>query len=316
MLNCEDMIENSDKSACIATVGFFDGVHAGHRYLIDELKTLAQSKGLRSVVITFSKHPRKVLNSEYQPQLLTSLPEKTAQLNSTGIDECVVLDFNLELAQLSAYDFLETVLKEQFHVTTLLVGHDHRFGHNRNEGFDEYKKYGDMLGIEVIQAQRYNTPENQHISSSEIRLALDRGNIEQANTLLTYPYSFEGRVTNGFKIGRKIGFPTANLVPLDADKLMPPFGVYAVRVFWNGSIYAAMMNIGTRPTLDNSYHVTNEVHILDFNQDIYNQTIKVEFLHKIRDEKKFNGIDELIAQLSNDRETVIKMNLNTENLNN
>ncbi|MEI6752532.1 MAG: bifunctional riboflavin kinase/FAD synthetase [Paludibacter sp.] len=288
----------------VATVGFFDGVHAGHRFLIEELKVLAKARNLQSLVITFNTHPRKVLNSDYQPQLLTTLSEKLEQLESTGIDRCVVLDFTPELAQLSAFDFLKTILKEQYHVKTLLVGHDHRFGHNRADGFAEYKHYGEMLGMEVVQAGRYKTAEDRHVSSSNIRLAIEQGDINHANKLLTYPYAFRGKVIDGFKVGRKIGFPTANLQPLDADKLIPPFGVYAVRVYHNESLYKGMMNIGTRPTLNNSYHTSLEVHILDFNMDIYNQIIKVEFLSKIRDEQKFNSVDELIAQLKIDRKIV------------
>ena len=288
----------------VATVGFFDGVHAGHRFLIEELKSLAKARNMQSLVITFNIHPRKVLNSDYQPQLLNTLSEKLDLLNKTGVNVVEVLDFNRELAQLSASDFLKTVLKEQYKVKTLLVGHDHRFGHNRADGFPEYKAYGEMLGMEVVQAERYKTPEDHHISSSEIRLAIEQGDITHANKLLTYPYSFEGKVIDGFRVGRKIGFPTANLQPTDADKLIPPFGVYAVRVYHNETVYKGMMNIGTRPTLNNSYHTSLEVHILDFDLDIYNQIIKVEFLYKIRDEQKFNGLDELVEQLKKDREIV------------
>jgi riboflavin kinase/FMN adenylyltransferase len=208
------------------------------------------------------------------------------------------------MAQLSAYEFLDIILKQQFNVKTLLVGHDHRFGHNRTDGFPEYKKYGEMLGMEVIQVQPYKTPEDNHISSSEIRLALQRGEIERANRLLGYSYSIQGKVITGFKVGRKIDFPTANLQVLDANKLIPSLGVYAVRVYHNKIVYKGMMNIGTRPTLATDAHISLEVNIFDFNKDIYNQTIKVEFIKKIRDEQKFNSVDELIEQLKKDKETV------------
>ena len=161
-----------------------------------------------------------------------------------------------------------------------------------------------MLGMEVIQAQPYKTPEDNHISSSEIRLALQRGEIERANRLLGYSYSIQGKVITGFKVGRRIDFPTANLQVLDADKLIPPLSVYAVLVYHNKTVYKGMMNIGTRPTLATDAHISLEVNIFDFNKDIYNQTIKVEFIKKIRDEQKFNGVDELIEQLKKDRETV------------
>ena len=305
------MIEGSkisfSESGYVATVGFFDGVHAGHLFLIEELKALALARNLKSMIITFATHPRKVLNSDFQPQLLNTLDEKNEHLDSTQVDEIIVLDFTPEMAQLSAYEFLNIILKRNFNVKTLLVGHDHRFGHNRADGFPEYKKYGEELGMEVIQAQSFCTEKDSNISSSAIRNALQRGDIELANRLLTYPYSFSGKVIDGFKVGRKIGFPTANLLPLDSDKLIPPFGVYAVRVYWNEKVFGAMMNIGTRPTLNNSYHTSIEVHILEFDEDIYNQIIKVEFLNKIRDEQKFNSVDELIEQLKKDRETVKRL---------
>ena len=299
-------------SPCVATVGFFDGVHAGHRFLIEELKAIATEQNLKSVVITFAVHPRKILNSDFQPQLLNTLTEKLDQLESTGVDTCIVLDFSSEMAQLSAYDFLKNILLDTYHVKKLLVGHDHRFGHNRTDGFPEYKKYGEMLSMEVIQAQPYKTTQDNNICSSEIRLAIQQSEIERANRLLGYSFSISGKVIDGFRVGRKIGFPTANMQVLDADKLVPPLGVYAVRVFWKESIYSGMMNIGTRPTLATDTHISLEVNIFDFDEDIYNQTIKVEFIKKIRDEKKFNGVDELVEQLKKDKQTVVEMNLNTK----
>jgi riboflavin kinase/FMN adenylyltransferase len=262
---------------------------------------------LKSVVFTFAIHPRKVLNSGFQPELLTTLSEKLTQLESTGIDECVVLDFTLSMAKLSAYEFLDTILKEQFNVQTLLVGHDHRFGHNRTDGFPEYKKYGEALGMDVILAGRFNTDRDKHISSSEIRNALKRGDIECANRLLTYNYSIEGLVIEGFKIGRTIGFPTANVMLFDKEKIVPSVGVYAVRVKWDDKWYKGMMNIGHRPTLENGQNISLEVHIIDFNEDIYDQTLEIDFISKIRDEQKFNGIKELKEQLEKDRILVLGM---------
>jgi len=292
---------------CVATVGFFDGLHVGHRFLIEELKVIAKAQNLKSVVITFATHPRKVMHTDFQPELLTTLDEKLIQLESTGIDVCIVLDFTPTMSQLTAFDFLKSILLEQYNVRTLLVGHDHRFGHNRADGFPEYVEYGKALGIEVIQARRYTTGEDQHISSSTIRQALHEGDITHANRLLTYEYSFSGNVTGGFKVGRKIGFPTANLELADPDKLIPGIGVYAVRVHWNNQFYKGMMNIGIRPTMNNSQNISIEVHIIDFNEDIYNETLKVDFIRKIRNEKKFNGIEELIEQLHKDKQNVIEM---------
>jgi len=295
------------QSPCVATVGFFDGLHAGHRFLIEELKTLAKNQKLKSIVVTFAVHPRKVLDVDFHPEILTPLPEKLTQLESMGIDGCVILDFNTEMAKLSAYEFLKVILKEQFNVHTLLVGHDHRFGHNRTDGFPEYKKYGEALGMKIIQATRFNTEMDKHISSSEIRNALKKGEVELANRLLTYEYSIQGQVIEGFKVGRTIGFPTANIEPNDPEKIIPATGVYAVRVLWNNQQFKGMMNIGHRPTLDNGQNTTLEVHILDFNQDIYHQIIKIDFMGRIRDEQKFHGIEELKEQLQKDRLYVMGM---------
>lgn len=292
---------------CVATVGIFDGVHAGHRYLIEELKALAKAQILESVVITFAKHPRSVINPEFKPDLITTLDEKIAQIETTGIDTCIVLDFTIEMAQLSAYEFLKTILQNQYNVHTLLVGHDHRFGHDRLEGFAEYEEYGQALGMQLIQAKRFKTIEDLHISSSEIRLALLKGDVELANRMLTYPYAIKGKVTGGFKVGRKIGFPTANIYPNNPNKIIPAFGVYAVQVCWNNQFFKGMLNIGTRPTLTDDISISIEVHILDFDEDIYNQAIEIGFISKIRDEQKFNGIDALIAQLQKDKLMVSEM---------
>ena len=295
---------------CAATVGFFDGLHAGHRFLIEELKATAKIQNLKSVVITFAVHPLKVLNSGFKPEILTTLPEKLTQLSTTGIDTCIVLDFTTDMAKLSAYEFLETILKEKFNVHTLLVGHDHRFGHNRTDGFPEYKKYGEALGMNVISCLQYNTDVDKHISSSEIRNALKKGEIEFANRLLTYEYSINGKVIEGFKVGRTIGYPTANISISDPDKLIPTIGVYAVRVKWNNSAYKGMMNIGHRPTLENGSNISIEVHILDFKEDIYNQNLEIDFICKIRNEQKFKDIDELKEQLQKDKSAVSKMHMN------
>lgn len=268
-----------------ATVGFFDGVHLGHRFLIDELKQFAADNGLKSMIITFKEHPRKVIDSSFKPQILTSNAEKLELLNTLNVDKIIELDFNKAMANMTADEFITKVLYEQFNVRFLLVGHDHRFGKDRKEGFPEYYKYGKQLGMKVAQAARFSTGDFQQVSSSSIRKALKEGKIAKANTLLSYPYSFTGLVVNGFKVGRKIGFPTANLSLVDTEKIIPGLGVYAVEIEWDKSVYKGMMNIGKRPTIDNGDNISIEVHIIDFESDIYNQKIKVRFLDKIRDEK-------------------------------
>lgn len=294
-------------NACVATVGFFDGVHGGHRFLINEVLEEARSKQLPAVVVTFNEHPRKVLRSDFQPYLLTTLEEKIDLLISTGIDACVVLDFTPELSMLSAHEFIKRVLHKQLKVKTLFVGYDHRFGHDRTDGFEQYQIFGEELGIEVKQAEQYHLPSDEHFSSTQIRNALKIGDMALANTLLTYPYTFIGVVISGYKRGRRIGFPTANIWFDSKEKIIPAVGVYAVRVYIKKNTYKGMMNVGFRPTFSAENELSMEVHIIDFDADIYDQKIKIECLFRLRDEKKFAGIDDLIAQLQKDRTMAINL---------
>ncbi len=294
-------------NACVATVGFFDGVHGGHRFLINEVLEEARSKQLPAVVVTFNEHPRKVLRSDFQPYLLTTLEEKIDLLISTGIDACVVLDFTPELSMLSAHEFIKRVLHKQLKVKTLFVGYDHRFGHDRTDGFEQYQIFGEELGIEVKQAEQYHLPSDEHFSSTQIRNALKIGDMALANTLLTYPYTFIGVVIGGYKRGRRIGFPTANIWFDSKEKIIPAVGVYAVRVYIKKNTYKGMMNVGFRPTFSAENELSMEVHIIDFDADIYDQKIKIECLFRLRDEKKFAGIDDLIAQLQKDRTMAINL---------
>lgn len=287
----------------VATIGFFDGVHLGHRFLISELKQRAAREGLPSAVITFPEHPRAVLHSDYQPKLLNSFEEKLEHLASTGIDYCIVLEFTPGLSQLTAKAFLTYVLAEKLHVNTLLIGYDHRFGHNREDGFDEYVVYGKSCGINVVKAERYTEGEAA-VSSSEIRKMLSCGQVEEATHLLTYPYQLRGSIVSGFKVGRKLGFPTANIQVDEPFKIVPGIGVYAVWVYLNCKRYKGMLYIGDRPTLNNGTNITLEVNILDFSGDIYNNEISVAFIYHVRGDIKFNSLDELIAQLGRDRDTV------------
>lgn len=289
---------------CVATVGFFDGVHGGHRFLLNELNEEAKNQSCISVAITFNVHPRKVLKSDFQPRLLTTLEEKLELLGTTGVDACFVLDFTHELSLFSAKEFISKVLHDKLHVSTLFVGHDHRFGHNREEGFNDYARYGNELGMNVIQAEQYTLAGNENFSSSQIRKALKAGDIAEANTLLTYPYTFMGKVIGGYKNGRKIGFPTANIWFESREKIIPAIGVYAVRTYVKGQAFIGMMNIGYRPTFSSDDSISMEAHIIDFEDDIYDQKIKIECVYRIRDEMKFNGIDELVEQLKKDKEAV------------
>src|SRR3712207_1445013 len=191
---------------CVATIGFFDGVHRGHRFLIDHVKRDALAAGMASTVITFDRHPRAVLQQDYVPQLLSTPDSKLLLLAQTGIDNAVVLPFSREMASLSAYEFMRQVLKERLMVRKLIIGYDNKFGHNRAEGFDDYVRYGQELGIEVVHNPSFEL-DNRNVSSSLVRRLLQEGDIEAANSALGYPYSLIGRVVDGYKNGRKMGFP-------------------------------------------------------------------------------------------------------------
>lgn len=294
----------TDKSPCVATIGFFDGVHRGHRFLIDRVVKEAGHRELQSTVITFDQHPRQVLGSDFQPQLLSTHEEKILLLSKTGVERCVVLPFSKQMSQLSARDFMEKVLKEQLGVEVLIIGYDNRFGHNRNEGFDDYVRYGREMGIEVINAPTFLL-HGICVSSSVIRSFLQEGEIEMAENCLGYPYFFTGKVVRGYQIGHSIGFPTANIEQESTLKMMPSPGVYAVKVRIEGTVELkhAMMNIGTRPTF-NGTEQTMEVHILNFNDDIYGKMISVAFVHKLRNEKTFPSKEALTEQLRKDAQMV------------
>ena len=293
------------KNPQVATIGFFDGVHRGHRYLIDQMITVATEAGMESTVITFDRHPRQVLHSDYLPQMLSTFEEKKALLKNTPADHIEILTFDEQLAALSAHDFMKQVLRERLNVRKLVIGYDNRFGHNRSEGFEDYVRYGQELGIEVIQAMPLSEPDKEAISSSYIRACLLVGNVWGANEALGYAYSLTGRVTEGFHEGRKIGFPTANLNTDGIGKLVPASGVYAVHVQLENEqhLRPAMMNIGTRPTYDGQLQ-TLEVHIFDFDSDIYGQQLRVVFDRRIRNEMKFSSPQELAKQLEKDKEEI------------
>lgn len=285
----------------VATIGFFDGVHRGHRYLIEQVREAAAARGLASSVITFPMHPRKVMQSDYHPELLTTCDEKVTLLAQTGIDSCIMLDFTPEVARLSAKEFM-SILKERYRIQALVIGHDHRFGHNRSEGFEDYVRYGKALGMEILLARAYTykrevAETEVTISSSVIRRLLQEGNVSEAAEYLGYDFFLEGTVVGGYHVGRKIGFPTANLRVTDPDKMVPADGVYAVHVFLEGKKYGGMLSIGYRPTLDNGPDRSIEVHIFHFNADIYNQPMRISFVRRTRPELKFNSMDELIERL-------------------
>lgn len=287
----------------IATIGFFDGVHIGHRFLLSELKTIGQKKRLESLVISFNNSPQNSLHPEKNIKYLSTPLEKTQLLSDFGISNCLMLDFDKKIAQQDAETFLMW-LKEMYSVKILLIGHDHRFGNDKISTFETYQKLGEKLNIEITKCTKFEDNGKQ-VSSSIIRSLISNGDIKLANQLLDYTYSITGKVIHGNKIGRTIGFPTANL-KINSEKIIPKNGVYIVETCINNQIYKGLLNIGTRPTIDGNTQ-TIETHLIDFNKDIYDEKITLYIKKRLRDEIKFSSITELQQQIEIDRKLLYSM---------
>lgn len=286
---------------CVATIGTFDGVHRGHQFVVQQVVNQARERGLDAVVLTFPNHPLQVLRENFQPQMLTLSDEKERLLQQTGVDRVVLMDFTKELAGMTARDFMQTILKERLNAQVLLMGYDNHFGHDRLS-FADCQQCARTLGIEVIGCEEYHIGES--ISSTTIRQALLSGDVETAHTLLGYPYSLQGEVVQGFQNGRKLGYPTANL-QVSPCKLIPENGAYLVKchlstVNSQQSTHYGMLNVGTRPTLHNGRQRSIEVHIFDFDGDLYGQTLTLELLHHLRKEQEFDTLETLQQQLATD----------------
>ena len=291
----------------VLTIGTFDGVHLGHRHIIQQLKETAESIGGETIIVTFHPHPRKIVSSvPGDIKLLNTLEEKIALLDATGIDHLVVVPFNHLFSNLTAEQYIKDFLWKYFKPHTIIIGYDHRFGKGREGDYHLMDQYASSLGFKVkeIPEQLWN---EIIVSSTKIRESLLNSDIDTANKFLGYDYFFEGIVIEGNKLGRTIGYPTANLHIDSEEKLIPGNGVYAVCVEIKNQKskiknLKGMMNIGFRPTVDGKKRMI-EVNIFDFDADIYTQTLKVYVKHYIRGEVKFNGLDELKTQLLKDKES-------------
>lgn len=289
----------------VVTIGSFDGVHKGHVQVIESMKRVAGRLKGETVIISFEPHPREVLYPmEKRPGILTTLEEKKEILEAFVVDHLVVLPFTRALAELEYADFVRDILVDKMGIKGLVIGYDHRFGKNREGTFDKLKELSAKYQFYLEQEEVYE--ENQiNISSTKIRNALQVGDIARVNDFLGYAYTLSGKVVSGDKIGRTMGFPTANIELNDERKLLPAPGVYAVKVFVDRKVYQGMLNIGVRPTVSCSGVVRIEVNIFDFCADIYGQEIQISLMDRIRGERKFNDINELQEQLTQDRKTVL-----------
>jgi len=292
----------------VLTIGVFDGVHQGHLSILNRLKMLAKEKNGESVVLTLWPHPRIVLNKDIETlRLLNNIEEKQYLLSKTGIDHLIIIPFTKEFSQLTACEFIEEYLVKKIHVKHLVIGYNHQFGKDRKAGYEFLKDCSEKFGFDIEKLDAKLIDE-ESVSSTKIREFLIDGNLEMAKKYLGYEYFVSGNVVEGNKIGRTIGFPTANIKIPEPWKQIPKDGVYAVRVQFNNGHFIGMLNIGTRPTIEPEMKLKNmEVHIFDFNEKIYNQTVTISFVHRIRDEKKFEGLDELTAQLHKDKEQIQKL---------
>ncbi|MFC2107478.1 bifunctional riboflavin kinase/FAD synthetase [Bacteroidota bacterium] len=288
----------------VVTVGTFDGVHVGHQKIIGRMKDLAKEVDGETVVVTFHPHPRLVVQPNGRDLKFINTEEKKFELlEMFGIDHLIVINFTKEFAKNSSIEFVKDILVDKVGTKNLIIGYDHHFGNNREGSFENLKILGDKFGfnVEEVEAQYIH---NLAVSSTQIRNALKLGKVFLANELLGYEYSITGNVVPGKKLGRKMGFPTANIEIQDEYKLISAVGVYSCKIMINGKSYLGMGNIGYRPTVDDG-DLTIEVHIFDFDEEIYNQTIAISFVERIRDEIKFESLDALKMQLDKDKMVVL-----------
>lgn len=301
-----DLDSISELKHTAVTTGTFDGVHLGHKTIIDKLISVAKQIDGESVLLTFYPHPRMVLfPDDHQIRLLNTQSEKEQLLESCGIDHLVVVNFTKEFSRLSSLEFVRNILANKLKAKKLVIGYDHHFGRNREGSFAHLLEFGSLYGFEVEEIPAKDIDEVA-VSSSKIRKAIEAGDIDTANKYLGYAYSFTGKVIKGKQLGRTIGYPTANIAITDPYKLIPAIGVYAVKVMFAKQTYEGMLSIGKNPTVSNQNILSIEVNIFEFNADIYNKEITVFIYKKLRDEEKYSSLDELKAQLAVDKQNALK----------
>ncbi|PWN06578.1 bifunctional riboflavin kinase/FAD synthetase [Rhodohalobacter mucosus] len=288
----------------VLTVGTFDGVHAGHKVLINTVLQKAEKRGARSVIVTFDPHPRDIINpGSAGIKLLSTLKERSELLSDLGVDEMVVIPFDRDFSLLTSEEFVRDIIWEKIGVSEFVIGYDHQFGRNREGTIETVRRLGKELGFNAHVVSRQEVGDKT-VSSSAIRKAIqEEGNMRLAASFLERNYILNGRVVHGDKRGKEIGFPTANILPEHPRKIIPRKGVYAVWVRVGGIHYGGMMNIGVRPTFDGEKE-TLEVHIFDFDREMYGMEVQIQFVDRVRDERSFDGVEELIGQLERDQNRI------------
>ena len=292
------------KHSIILTIGTFDGVHIGHQKIIERLNQLKSNKKDKSAILTFFPHPRKILDKGNEIKWLNTMEEKIQLLNQFELDHLVIEPFTKDFSELSAIDFVQDILVNELHIKSLVIGHDHQFGKNREGNFNQLKTLGKTydFDVEEISAQEI---EDVTVSSTKIRLAIENGDISKANKYLGYSYLLSGEIVKGQGLGRKLDYPTINLSIFEDHKLIPKTGVYIVKTIIDQKTVFGIMNIGFRPTIGGKYR-TIEVHLLDFKRELYGENLQIEVLRRLRDEQKFTSLDELILQIKKDERAARK----------
>ena len=299
--------EFEGKANYAVTTGTFDGVHIGHRTILDRLKQIAQKLDGESVLLTFYPHPRMVLQADSNLKLLNTIDEKTELLEAAGIDHLIIHPFTKAFSRTTSLEFVRDILVNQIGTKKLVIGYDHHFGRNREGSFDHLREFGPLYGFEVEEIPAQDI-DDVNVSSTKIRKALSEGEVEVANNYLGGEYQLNGEVVQGNQIGRTIGYPTANLKLNSQYKLIPANGIYAVKAVTEGREFQAMLNIGMRPTItEENKQRKIEVHLFDFDEDLYHKNLKVKLVKRIRTEKKFNDLTELKQELARDEITCRKL---------
>lgn len=290
----------------VLTIGTFDGVHMGHQVILKEVVEHAEKDNGESILLTFEPHPRKLLFPDQKIEIITPLEEKLELITAIGIQHIVVVPFTHDFAKLSAAEYIKDFLVAKFQPKSIVIGYDHHFGHDRKGNIQLLEEMKDQYNFDVVEISA-QLIDNATVSSTKIRKSLAAGRVQDANHMLDRYYVLKGIVIEGAKLGRTIGYPTANIKPVNDEQIIPANGVYAVKVKYNDTFYNGMLNIGYKPTVSAEKTLTIEVNIFDFSESIYNKEVVLYFIKRIRDEQKFESLDDLKKQLGNDKETATKI---------
>jgi len=301
-----DLSEIRKNKNTVLSLGTFDGIHLGHREIINQVVEKASSINGRSFLITFYPHPRKILSKDFDIKFLTTIDEKISILQSLGVQNLLIINFTKEFSQLRADEFFKKYVIDSIGISEIIIGYDHHFGKGRSGDIETLKQMGNDFDFKVTKINAFKI-DGESVNSSKIRNALSSGDIRLANSYLGRFYSFSGKVVLGDKRGRELGFPTANIKLDDTDKMLPELGIYAVEFFIDKKRYLGLLSVGKRPTFYNSGVIVPEVYIYDFNQDIYGKDVTVNIIEMIRREEKFNSADELIVQMKKDKDSGIEI---------